>query len=107
MVQRKRRPEPRPEGRLAEESISIQARASEIRAAALLPSLSAQRYEDAWSKFMAWRETLTDARDEPDDNLLLVYAHHLSSSLAPTSLWTTFSMIKRQMLVISNGNYLD
>lgn len=82
-------------------------RASEIRTSALLPSVSSSRYEDAWSKFMAWKGGLQDVNADPDESMLLVYLDHLSTCFAPSSLWTTYSMLKRQMLVRKFINPLD
>jgi hypothetical protein len=80
-------------------SESLSERASKIRRTALMPSLSAPRYEDAWLKFMAWKAVVASAAEIPDEEMLLVYLDHLADRFAPSSLWTIYSMLKRQMLV--------
>lgn len=78
---------------------SIEDRATKIRRTALLPCLSSNRYEDAWTKLKEWASNQSTTSADIDENLLLVYFEHLSKSYAPSSLWTTYSMIKKQMLV--------
>jgi hypothetical protein len=79
---------------------SLDERASKIRRTALLPSTSGPRYEEAWTKFMEWKATVAEATSEPTQEMLLVYLDHLSDRFASSSLWTIYSMLKKQMLVI-------
>ena len=78
---------------------SLEERANKIRSEALLPVVSQARYEEAYRKFLDWKSKLFTS-NVPDENMLLVYLNQLSLSMAPSSLWTIFSMLKRQFLVI-------
>lgn len=92
---------------LLQDSDNIQEKASEIRRRALLPTRSSLRYEDAWTKFLSWLSSQSSgAASLPDESAMLVYFDHLSKSFAPSSLWTVYSMIKRQMLVSSLHFYV-
>jgi hypothetical protein len=82
------------------ETTSITDRAAKIRRTTLLPSISGSRYDDAWTKFNEWKGRQTDAACDPDEEMLLVYIDELSDQFASSSLWTIFSMLKWQMLVI-------
>jgi hypothetical protein len=77
----------------------ITERASKVRRTALLPSISAQRYDDAWTKFLLWKDNQTDSGSIPNEEMLLVYFDDISEQFAASSLWTIYSMLKRQMLV--------
>jgi hypothetical protein len=91
---------------LGNDGKSIEAKASQIIRGRLLPILSQVRYQDAWAKFMEWKERLDEKPSTPDENMLLVYLDELSNSFAPSSLWTIYSMLKRQMMVIRFLLYL-
>jgi hypothetical protein len=80
-------------------NIDIDQRASKIRKTALLPTISMDRYEEAWAKFVRWKSEHAGEVEIPTENMLLVYFDHLSKTLAASSLWTTFSMVKKQMQV--------
>jgi hypothetical protein len=79
---------------------TLNEQANKIRCEALLPTISQARYEEAFRKFMDWRQENYPS-DEVNENALLVYLKHLSETFAPSSLWTVYSMLKRQMLVSS------
>ena len=78
---------------------TITERASKVRRIALLPSISASRYDDAWGKFLQWKDSQVDAGSIPNEEMLLVYFDEISDQFAASSLWTIYSMLKRQMLV--------
>ena len=78
---------------------SITERASKVRRLALLPSVSGARYDDAWTKFLQWKDIQIGASSVPNEEMLLVYFDELSENFASSSLWTIYSMLKRQMLV--------
>ena len=83
----------------SEEGASISERATKIRRTALLPSVSAQRYDDAWLKFLQWKDQQTEESSFPNEEMLLVYFDYLSNQYASSSLWRFFGMIKKQMMV--------
>ena len=100
--------DPRPTARAQEQTFMmaddkqqepINERATKIRRTALLPSLSSPRYDEAWEKFILWKEQQTVALSIPNEEMLLVYFDFLADQYAASSLWTMYSMIKRQMLV--------
>jgi hypothetical protein len=80
-------------------STTIIERATKIRRTALLPALSAPRYDNAWGKFIEWKRNQVGELCEPNEEMLLVYLDDLSDQFAANSLWTIYSMLKRQMLV--------
>jgi hypothetical protein len=80
-------------------SESITERASKVRRLTLLPSVSGARYDEAWTKFLQWKDSQIGASSVPNEEMLLVYFDELSEHFAPSSLWTIYSMLKRQMLV--------
>jgi hypothetical protein len=85
---------------------TISERATKIRQTALLPSVSAPRYDDAWCKFLQWKTQQIDESSVPNEEMLLVYFDFLSDQYASSSMWTFFSMIKKQMMVIFFFNSL-
>jgi hypothetical protein len=78
---------------------TIAERASKVRRTALLPSISAPRYDDAWTKFLKWKDCQIDSGSIPNEEMLLVYFDEISEQYAASSLWTISSMLRRQMLV--------
>ena len=78
---------------------SINERATKIRRTGLFLSLSSPRYDEAWEKFILWKERQTVALSIPNEEMLLVYFDFLADQYAASSLWTMYSMIKRQMLI--------
>ena len=78
--------------------ISLQEQAATIRREALLPTVSLVRYEEAFCKFIEWPNE-NHQTSLPDENMLLVYLKYKSCTLAPSSLWSLFSMLKRQFMV--------
>ena len=76
---------------------TLEEQANKIRREALLPAVSLGRYEEAYRKFNEWRtEKFPDAA--PNQNMMLVYLKFLSATLAASSLWTIYSMLKRQFM---------
>lgn len=57
-----------------------------------LPTMSLDRYNSAYDKFMRWR---SDRKITSfSENVLLVYFEHSSKSYLSSTLWSQFSMIK-------------
>jgi hypothetical protein len=77
---------------------SLEEEADLIWREALLPAKSLARYEDVFAKFCKWQKSKYST-DEPNENMLLVNLKEKSESLMPTSLWSMYSMLKRQFLV--------
>jgi hypothetical protein len=81
-----------------QESSNLDKLATKIRREALLPIKSFVRYEEAWTQFLQWKDSKYP--DTPmDENALIVYLDALKERFAPSSLWTVFSMLKRQFMV--------
>lgn len=79
--------------------LSITERATKIRRVAILPSVSVVRYDDVWNKFLQWKDSQTEDHSVPNEEMLLVYFDYLSDQYTSSSMWTMYSMIKKQMLV--------
>jgi len=59
----------------------------------LLPDKSRGKYERAWADFMTWIQSKKYREDEePKEKLYLLYFSELNTRLAPTTLWTLYSM---------------
>ena len=82
-----------------QEGQSITERAFKVRRTALLPSVSGYRYDDAWKKFLQWKDSQTEPVSIPNEEMLLVYLDDISEQFAASSSWTIYSMLKRQFLV--------
>jgi hypothetical protein len=89
-----------------EESDTLEQLASKIRKEALLPAKSLARYEEAWAQFLSWKDSKYST-ESMDENALLVYLDSLKDRFAPSSLWTVFSMLKRQYMVNKSTFYFN
>lgn len=88
--------------------IIIPATPPQIRAAAkqvtenLLPPKSVKKYLTSYNSFMKWCEN--EKVTSFTENVFLAYFNHLSKTLAPTTLWSRFSMLKHTLIVKKNIN---
>lgn len=72
----------------------------------LLPKLSADRYKGAFEKFRKWMSESN--LSEIDENVVLAYFKGPLGTLAPSTWWQTYSMLKSQIclnLKIDIGRY--
>jgi hypothetical protein len=68
----------------------------------LLPSSSRAKYEKAFETFSAWRTSKGIAESLATENVLLGYLSELSERYAASTLWTTYSMLNKTIL-LNNG----
>lgn len=71
----------------------------------LMPVKSKSKYELAYDKFMAWIKS--KQIKSLCDSVLLAYFDELSETLAPTSLWSTYTMLKSLIHTRHNVNIHD
>lgn len=65
-----------------------------------LPNKSRKRYQFKYESFLKWLEKSTAANIS--ENILLAYFHQLSKKQCPTTLWSTYSML-RTMIKFHNN----
>lgn len=82
--------------------MDIDAIAETIRAN-LLPDQSRERYEKALKEFQNWM--LENGISIIEEKVVLVYLSKKSETVAPTTLWSIFSMIKKCLPAANMGNY--
>lgn len=58
----------------------------------LLPSISKDRYITTYENFLKWKN-MKNAKSF-SENVVLAYFNELASKYKPSSLWTTYSMLK-------------
>lgn len=63
----------------------------------LLPTKSKERYEQIYSKFMDWRAA--NQENSYSENVLLTYFGNLALSFKPSTLWSTYSMLRTTLSV--------
>ncbi|KAJ8984854.1 hypothetical protein NQ317_013055 [Molorchus minor] len=66
----------------------------------LLPSKSKSKYETCYNKFMDW--TLVNGIKNISENVLTAYMKKLSCDIKPSTLWTTYSMLKTMINIKNN-----
>lgn len=66
----------------------------------LLPKTPKNKYESTYKRFMNW--TLQNNAQTLSENVLVAYLKKLSKELKPSSLWTTFSMLKTMLKLRNN-----
>ncbi|KAJ8979476.1 hypothetical protein NQ317_009463 [Molorchus minor] len=66
----------------------------------LLPSKSKSKYETCYKKFMDW--TLVNGIKNISENVLIAYMKKLSCDIKPSTLWTTYSMLKTMINIKNN-----
>jgi hypothetical protein len=77
-----------------------------IRAAAnstyqsLLPEKSKSKYELAYSQFMKWK--LQNKITIISENVMTAYMRQLSERIKPSTLWTTYSMLRTTLSIKEN-----
>lgn len=58
----------------------------------LLPEKSKKIYNAAYDKFQVWLKS--KGTTSMSENVLVAYFSHLSNSMKPSTLWSTYSMLK-------------
>lgn len=71
----------------------------------LLPSKSKPKYEAAYAKFIRWMKSKNLSNLSAD--IMLAYFDELSETLAPSSLWSTYSMLRSVIHTRHNINIHD
>lgn len=67
---------------------------------ALLPEKSKSKYELSYKKFMDWM--LEHEVKNISENVLTAYMKYLSKDLRPSTLWTTYSMLRTMLNIKKN-----
>lgn len=68
----------------------------------ILPEASKERYEIAYQKFMDWR--IENNVNSFSENVLMAYFGHITNRFKPSSLWSTYSMLKSVLNIKHNTN---
>lgn len=66
----------------------------------LIPTKSSERYWNAYNAFTKWqqtRDTEADADDCLAEETLQIYFNELSKKVAPSTLWSQYSMLKTML----------
>lgn len=66
----------------------------------LLPKKPKSRYESTYKRFMNW--TLQNNAQTLSENVIIAYLKKLSTELKPSTLWTTYSMLKTMLKLRNN-----
>lgn len=67
----------------------------------LIPEKSRDRYEKELAFFNQWRER-KNVRNSLNENVVLAYFSGLASSFKASSLWTKYSMLKKELMIYHN-----
>lgn len=78
-------------------------KASEAIKADLLPTKSSKRYKQAGDEFSAWM--LEKKQEEITENAVLVYLNEKAEKYCPSTLLSTFSMIKSTHRGVNMDNF--
>lgn len=71
----------------------------------LLPEASKKRYIKSYDDFMKWR---TEKKIKSlSENVFIIYFNELSKKLQPSTLWSTYSMLKTTLNTRNNVNLKD
>lgn len=62
----------------------------------LIPKKSKKLYEKQYKSFLEWQSE-NNAVDDFSEEVFLAYMYYLSSTKKATTLWTTYSMLKKKM----------
>lgn len=66
----------------------------------LLPEKSKSKYELAYSQFMKWK--LQNKITIISENVMTAYMRQLSERIKPSTLWTTYSMLRTTLSIKEN-----